>query len=389
MNPDRAYFDHSATTPVDPGVLERMIPYFSEEFGNPSSVHVFGQRAEAAISEARSTIAGALGSQPGEIVFTANGTESDNIALRGTAKAARAKRGANHLLISPVEHEAIHKTAALLQEEGFDLEFLPVDSFGRVSPDTVADRIRPDTALVSIMYANNEVGTLNSIASIGRICNSADVPLHTDAVQAATYLSLDVDHLGVDTLALSAHKFYGPKGIGVLFHRRGTPLGPLLAGGDQEHGMRPGTENTPFIVGAAYALTLASEKRDREVPRLIALRDRLIEGVLEGVPDARLTGHPSERLPNHASFVFPGIDGNQLLAALDLEGFACSSGSACKTGDPEPSRVLRQLGFGDSLALGALRVTLGRSNTIGQVDRFLDVLPTVIARLRLQRQPTS
>lgn len=383
MSRARTYFDHSATTPVDPRVLEKMIPYFSVDFGNPSSVHRYGQKAEAALSTARVTIAEALGCDTREIIFTAHGTESDNIALRGAAAAARETRGADHILISPTEHEAVHKTAYELQREhGFELEMLPVDRYGRVAPQDLESRLRPTTAVVSVMYANNEVGTINPILELASITQRYAIPFHTDAVQAATYLDMDLNRLSVDLLSLSAHKFYGPKGIGVLFVRNGTPISPVLTGGEQEFGLRPGTENIPLAVGTAHALSLAKTERQSEAPRLTALRDRLIEGVLTGVPGSSLTGHATERLPNHASFLFEAVNGNQLLAALDLEGFACSSGSACKTGDPKPSRVLEALGIHGSLALSSLRLTIGRSTDSDQVGRFLDRLPAVIDRLR-------
>lgn len=377
------YFDHSATTPVDPNVLEKMIPYFSVDFGNPSSVHRYGQRAEAALSDARTEVAEVLGCQPQEIVFTANGTESDNIALRGAALSAREARGATHILLSPTEHEAVHKTAHDLQRtQGFEIEMLPVDRYGSVAPEDVESHLRETTAVVSIMYANNEVGTLNPIPELASISRQRGIPFHTDAVQAATYLDLDVNRLSVDLLALSAHKFYGPKGVGILYVRDGTPLHPLLTGGNQEFGLRPGTENIALAVGCAHALSLARADRQSESTRVTALRDRIAETVLTRVPGSTLTGHPNERLANHASFVFEAVDGNQLLAALDLEGFACSSGSACKTGDPEPSRVLEALGIHGTLAMSSLRVTIGRSTDTGHVDKFLDRLPNVIARLR-------
>lgn len=377
------YFDHSATTPVDPNVLEKMIPYFSVDFGNPSSVHRYGQRAEAALSDARTEVAEVLGCQPQEIVFTANGTESDNIALRGAALSAREARGATHILLSPTEHEAVHKTAHDLQRtQGFEIEMLPVDRYGSVAPEDVESHLRETTAVVSIMYANNEVGTLNPIPELASISRQRGIPFHTDAVQAATYLDMNVNRLSVDLMALSAHKFYGPKGVGILYVRDGTPLHPLLTGGNQEFGLRPGTENIALAVGCAHALSLARADRQSESTRVTALRDRIVETVLTRVPGSTLTGHPNERLANHASFVFEAVDGNQLLAALDLEGFACSSGSACKTGDPEPSRVLEALGIHGTLAMSSLRVTIGRSTDTGHVDKFLDRLPNVIGRLR-------
>jgi cysteine desulfurase len=379
----KTYLDYAATTPVDRSVLEAMLPYFSQIFGNPSSVHTFGQQAEAALETARERVAGVLNGRPEEIVFTSCGSESDNLALRGAALAARQQRGANHLLISPVEHHAVSRTAEQLAAlEGFELEYLPVDETGRVSPAQIAARLRPETALVSVIYANNEIGTLNPVAEIGALCRASGIPFHTDAVQAAAYLPVDVQALQVDLLSLGAHKFYGPKGVGALYVRRGTPLLPAQTGGGQEAGRRAGTHNIPYIVGLAEALHLAQTEREARAARLRPLRDRLIGQVLEEIPEARLTGHPVQRLPNHASFAFAGVDGNALLMMLDVEGYACSSGSACKTGDPEPSEVLLALGLPRAWALGSLRLTLGASTTPEEVEAFLKVLPVVVERAR-------
>ena len=381
--PSKIYLDYAATTPVDGRVLEAMLPYFSQVFGNPSSVHTFGQMAEAALEEAREKVASQLNCQPGEVTFTSCGTESDNLALRGAALAARQQRGANHLLISPVEHHAVSRTAEQLAHlHGFDLELLPVDVEGRVTLKEVASRLRPDTALVSIIYANNEIGTTNPIAEIGAFCRARGVPFHTDAVQAAAYLPIDVQALQVDLMSLGAHKFYGPKGVGVLFARHGTSLFPAQTGGGQEAGLRAGTHNIPYIVGLAEALRLAQAEREEHAARLRPLRDRLIGQVLEEIPASRLTGHPSLRLPNHASFVFEGVDGNLLLMLLDVAGFACSSGSACKTGDPEPSEVLAALGLSRSWALGSLRVTLGAATTPQEIGALLGVLPELVRKAR-------
>lgn len=377
------YLDYAATTPVDPRVVAAMQPYFSQTFGNPSSVHGYGQSAEAALELARSQVAEVLGARPTEIVFTGCGSESDNLALRGAAWAGRIDRGASHILISPVEHDAIGSTAADLRDRhGFDVERLPVDGYGRVDPHKLAGAIRPDTALVSIIYANNEIGTINALAPLAQVCRRAGVPLHTDAVQAGSQLSLKVDELGVDLLSLGAHKFYGPKGVGALYVRHGLGLAPHLTGGSHEFGLRAGTQNVPLIVGMAQSLRITQAERQEHNQHYQALRAELIERVLSAIPDARLTGHPVQRLPNHASFVFEGIDGNALLAALDLAGFACSSGSACKTGDPEPSGVLLAIGLSPELALGSLRVTIGRPTTSSQIDSFCQALPAVIERLR-------
>lgn len=377
------YFDYAATTPVEPRVVTAMQPYFSRRFANPSSVHRGGQVAEHAVEAARARMADVLNCTPDELYFTSCGSESDNLALRGVAFAAREARGANHLLISPVEHHAISHTARQLASHfDFDLEVLPVDDRGRVHPAAVAERLRPDTALVSVIYANNEIGTINPIAEIGRACRDRGILFHTDAVQAGAYLDLDVQALHVDLLSLGAHKFYGPKGIGALYVRPGTSILPQQTGGGQEGGLRAGTTNVPYVVGMAEALDIAQADREEEGSRLRALRDHLIDAVLERISDSRLTGHPGERLPNHASFVFNALDGNALLMALDMAGFACSSGSACKTGSPEPSDVLIAIGLSPEWALGSLRVTLGRGSTPAQIERFLEILPGAVERLR-------
>jgi cysteine desulfurase len=297
--------------------------------------------------------------------------------------ASRQSSGATHILISSVEHHAVLNTAlALARDQAFECELIPVDKFGQVTPDAVESRLRSDTAVVSVMTANNEIGTINPITEIGDLCRSRNVPFHTDAVQAGAHLDLDTGAMNVDLLSLGAHKFYGPKGVGVLYVRRGTPLIPTLTGGGQEGGLRAGTHNVPLIVGMAEAYRLAAEERQAHNQTAQALRDRLLERIPDGIPDARITGHPRFRLPNHASFVFKDVDGNQLLTALDIAGFACSSGSACKTGDPEPSDVLMALGLSRDWALGSLRVTLGRGTRAGDIDRLLEALPTLVARLR-------
>jgi cysteine desulfurase len=377
------YLDYAATTPVDQRVFEAMQPYFTSQFGNPSSIHYYGQRAEAAVEKAREVVAGLLGCEPREILFTSCGSESDNLALRGTAQAQRARRQADHLLITPVEHHAVSHTALALQDgEGFEVEYLPVDANGLVAPSEVARRLRPTTAVVSVIYANNEIGSINPLREIGQVVRAQGVPFHSDAVQAGAHLPLSVQELQVDLLALGAHKFYGPKGVGVLFRREGVPLTPTLTGGGQEFGLRAGTQNVPYIVGFAEALRLAQQERLQRSERLASLRDRLIKGVLETVPQARLTGHPTDRLPNHASFVFRGVDGNALLMHLDAAGFACSSGSACKTGNPEPSEVLLAMGLEPEWALGSLRVSLGNGTRQDHIEALVSHLPELVARLR-------
>lgn len=380
----RVYLDYAATTPVDGRVLEKMLPYFTGVYGNPSSVHFWGQQAEAALEEAREKVASALSCRSEEIIFTSCGTESDNLALRGAALAQRKKNGAYHLLISPVEHHAVLHTAQQLADDfGFELELLPVDRYGMVDPDDLRHYLRPETALVSVIYANNDIGTINPIAEIGAACRDAGVPFHSDAVQAAAHLPLHVTSDHLDLLSIGAHKFYGPKGVGALYVRRDTPLLPTQTGGKQEEGRRAGTHNIPYIVGLAEALTIAQADAGDWAERITPLRDHLIGAVLENLPNVRLTGHPTQRLPNHASFVFEGVDGNLLLMLLDAAGFGCSSGSACKTGNPQPSEVLTAIGLSRAWALGSLRVTLGRETTARQIDDFLQVLPELVTRAQV------
>ena len=380
---EKVYLDYAATTPLDRRVLEAMLPYFSENFGNPSSVHRYGQQAEAAIDTARETVAAVLNCQPGEIVFTSCGSESDNLALRGAAMAMRHKNGAKWIVTSRAEHHAVSKTAEQLEKYyGFRVEWLSLDEYGMVTPQAVEKAISSETALVSVMAANNEIGTINPLKEIARVCHKHGVLFHTDAVQAAAYLPLDVRELGVDLLSLGGHKFYGPKGVGALYIRHGTPLVPSQTGGGQEFGLRAGTQNVPYIVGFAEALRLTAEERDARTTQVRPLRDRLVGAILEEIPGARLSGHPTKRLPQHASFVFKDVDGNLLLTLLDAAGFACSSGSACKTGNPEPSEVITALGFTRDWSLGSLRITLGTGTTPSQVDAFLSALPHLVQKAR-------
>ena len=376
------YMDHAATTPVDPRVVEAMLPYFSEGYGNPSSIHAFGRDAHEATENARRTVADALGANPTEIVFTSCGSESDNMAIRGVAWASR-DRG-DHIITSLVEHHAVGHTCEQLEREfGFRVTYLPVDEYGVVDPDDVGRAITDHTVLISIMYANNEVGTIEPISEIAKIARSKRVPFHTDAVQAGGALSLDVNRLGVDLMSLSAHKFYGPKGIGILYVREGTPLLAMQTGGGHERHRRAGTENVPFIVGASVALRLAYEHLEENDRRTSALRDRLIQRVLLSIPDAVLTGHPTNRLLNNASFAFSGIEGESILIHLDLAGVAASSGSACTTGETEPSHVLRALNLPLELVRGSLRLTLGHRTTQQEVDYVLSVLPGIVSKLRV------
>jgi cysteine desulfurase len=377
------YLDYSATTPVDARVMDAMTPFFTASFGNPSSVHRYGQVAEAAVDSARELVASILKCMPDEIIFTSCGSESDNLALRGAAYAMREKTGAQWILASRAEHPAVTRTLKHLEKyEGFLIEWLDVDEHGRVSPEVVAKAVCKDTAVVSVMYANNEIGTINPIQEIAAVCRANHVLFHTDAVQAAAYLPVNVQALGVDMMSLGAHKFHGPKGIGVLYVRKGTPLLPQLTGGGQEFNLRAGTQNVPYIVGFADALRLTSEEREQRVAHVLPLRDRIIGSVLESIPGSRITGPTDARLPHHASFAFKDVDGNLLLTLLDAAGFACSSGSACKTGNPEPSEVMNAIGLSREWGLGSLRVTLGKDTLPEHVEAFLDALPALVQKAR-------
>jgi cysteine desulfurase len=378
------YLDYSATTPVDARVREAMTPYFSDSFGNPSSVHRYGQVAEAAVDSARETVAAVLNCRPDEIIFTSCGSESDNLAIRGAAYAMREKTGAKWILASGAEHPAVTNTLKHLEKyEGFLVEWLDVDEHGRITPDIVARAICNNTAVVSVMYANNEIGTINPIKEIADLCRANNILFHTDAVQAAAYLPVDVQALGMDMMSLGAHKFYGPKGVGALYVRKGTPLISHLTGGGQEFNLRAGTQNVPYIVGFAEALRLTNEERLERVGRVQPLRDRIIGTVLESIPNSRLTGDLESRLPHHASFAFKDVDGNLLLTLLDAAGFACSSGSACKTGNPEPSEVMNAIGLSRDWGLGSLRVTLGKDTLPEHVEAFLNVLPALVEKARV------
>jgi cysteine desulfurase len=380
------YLDYSATTPVDSRVVDAMTPFFSASFGNPSSVHRYGQVAEAAIDSAREKVATILNCNPDEIIFTSCGSESDNLAIRGAAYAMREKTGAQWILASRAEHPAVVNTLKHLEKyEGFLIEWLDVDQRGRVTPEVVSKGICNNTAIISVMYANNEIGTINPIHEIAEICRVNHVLFHTDAVQAAAYLPLDVQALGVDMMSLGAHKFYGPKGVGALYIRKGTPLVSHLTGGGQEFSLRAGTQNVPYIVGFAEALRLANAEREQRVAHVKPLRDKIIGTVLENIPDSRLTGDLESRLPHHASFAFQNMDGNLLLTLLDASGFACSSGSACKTGNPEPSEVMNAIGFSRDWGLGSLRVTLGVHTTPADVNSFLEALPELVMKARMLR----
>ncbi len=376
------YLDHAATTAVDPRVVEAMLPYFTQVYGNASSLHHKGREAADALEKARQTVADILGCRTREVIFNSGGTEGDNTAIRGVAL-AQAEKGKKHLITSPIEHHAVgHTMEQLAAHFGFQVTYLPVDRYGMVDPDDVEAAIRDDTALVSIMYANNEVGTVQPLAEIARVTQKYGVPFHTDAVQAGGALSLDVRALGVDFLSLSAHKFYGPKGVGILYANRKVKFVPVQTGGAHERRRRAGTENIPYIVGAAEALKLAYEIAGEENARQIGLRDKLIAGVLERVPEAFLTGHPTERLPNNVSFVFKFVEGEGILLNLDALGVCASSGSACTSASLEPSHVLAAMGVPIEEAHGSLRLTLGRENTEADIDVVIEQLPGIVQKLR-------
>ena len=378
--PERTiYLDHAATTALDRRVLDAMIPYLTTEYGNASSIYTLGRHAMQAIDSAREQVAEILNCRPTEITFTGCGSESDNLAIKGMAFTSQ-KKG-NHIITSSIEHHAVLHTCQYLERFGYKTSYLPVDSYGRVDPDEVGHAITDQTILVSIMFANNEVGTIEPIAEIGRICRARKIPFHVDAVQAGGSLPIDVSALNVDLLSLSSHKFYGPKGVGILYARQGMRILPQLQGGSQERGKRAGTENVSGIVGAATALRLAYEDLPQIQPRIIALRDRLVSGILT-IPGSHLTGHPTERLPNNASFVFEGVEGESILLSLDLLGIAASTGSACTSGSVDPSHVLLAMGLPVELAHGSLRITLGKDNTEEDVETIVSALPGIIEKLR-------
>lgn len=380
MENNQIYFDHAATTPIRPEVIEEMGRCLRRVWGNPSSLHITGVRALECVERARIHVAKLLGATPEEIIFTGSGTEADNHALIGIASAQR-NRG-DHIITSAIEHHAILHTADYLEELGFRITRLPVDATGLVDPDDVRKAFTNRTILVSIMHANNEIGTIEPIADIGAICHEYDVLFHTDAVQTVGHLPIDVQRMNLDMLSLSAHKLYGPKGIGALFLREGVELSSYLHGGGQERGRRASTENVAGIVALGEAARLALIELEREVAHAASLRDRIITGLLDTVPDMILTGHRSQRLPNNASFCVAGVEGQDLLLELDQEGFAVSSGSACTSGASEPSHVLLALGLSPEVARGSLRITVGRGNTNYEVDRLLEVFPKVVQRLR-------
>ena len=377
------YLDHAATTPVAPEVLQAMLPFFDRAFGNPSAIYTIGQEAREAVEHAREQVAQLVNADADDVYFTSGGTESDNWAIKGVARAWRDRK--NHVITTPIEHHAVLEACSALREQGWEVTFVPVDSTGMVDPDEVRRAITPGTGLITVMHANNEVGTIEPIAEIGAIAREYGIPFHTDAVQTVGRMPVDMQLLGVDMLTISAHKLYGPKGVGALVVRRGTPLRPLLDGGGQERGRRGGTYNVPGIVGLGAAAERAMRCGEEEMKQVRSLRDRLIEGILERVPDAVLTGHPIHRLPNNAHLAFAGVEGESLVLSLDAAGIYCSAGAACSSGDMEPSHVLVAMGIDPHLVEGSVRFTLGKDNTPEQIEYTIEQVVRAVNKLRSLR----
>lgn len=375
----KVYLDHSATTPVDPRVAQIMVEHMVDVFGNPSSIHSFGRAARKAVEDARAKVAALINAQPNEIIFTSGGTEADNLAVRGIVSANR-KKG-NHIITSKIEHHAILETCHLLEKEGCSVTCVDVDSDGLVDPEAVRRAITPQTVLCSVMLANNEVGTIQPIREIAAVCREKGVICHTDAVQAVGSIPVDVEDLGVDLLSLSGHKFYGPKGIGVLYIKRRTRINPVAVGGSQERKLRAGTENVPGIVGIGAAAELALDELGERVAKIRLLRDRLAEGILK-IPNTRLNGHPEQRLPGNLNVSFEFVEGESILLNMDMKGIAASSGSACTSGSLEPSHVLVALGLAHEIAHGSIRFTLGKANSEEEIDYVLQTVPEIIERMR-------
>ncbi len=376
----RIYLDYTATTPAHPDVVKAMLPYFTDIFGNASSIHSHGQSAKGAIEEARGKVADIIGARNEEIVFTSGGTEADNFALKGVAMANEGK--GNHIITSPVEHHAVIETCKFLEKRGYNVTYLPVDEYGMVDPDDVRRAITDETVLISVMHANNEMGTIEPIAEIGKVAREAEICFHTDAVQALGHVPLDVDELGVDLLSMSAHKLYGPKGVGALYIRKGTKLVSFMHGGEQERKRRAGTENVSAIVGFGKAIELARQEMGEEEERLTSLRDRLINGLLERIDQVHLNGHPQKRLPNNVNISVDFVEGESMLLNLDLEGICASTGSACSSSSLEPSHVLLATGIPPEQAHGSLRFSLGKWTTGEDIETVLEVLPRIVAKLR-------
>ena len=376
----RIYLDYAATTPTHPEVAKAMAPYFTDAFGNPSTLYSYGQEAKGAIEEARVKVAGLIGAQDEEIVFTSGGTEADNFALKGVAY-ANEKRG-NHIITTPIEHHAVIETCKFLERRGFRVTYLPVDGYGLVDPDDARRAITDKTILISVMHANNEIGIIEPIAEIGRIAKEAGIYFHTDAVQTAGHIPVDVNKLGVDLLSMSSHKIYGPKGTGALYIRKGTKLLALMHGGEQERRRRAGTENIPAIVGLGKAVELARQEMSGEVVRLTYLRDQLIKGLLKRIDHIHLNGHSQTRLPNNVNVSVDFVEGESMVLNLDLEGICASTGSACSSSSLEPSHALLATGLSPEQAHGSLRLTLGKWTTEEEISRVLEVLPQIVAKLR-------
>ena len=378
----QVYLDHSASTPVDARVIEAMLPYFDDVYGNPSSAHRFGSSAERAIEDARIKVAGILNCQPAEVIFTSCGTESDNLAIRGAGWSARYRGEPSRLVTTPIEHSAVTNTVKQMKAlMAFEAQIAPVDKYGLVEPEAFAEACQAGGALASVIYASNELGTIQDLPLLSGIAHAHGLLMHTDAVQAGGQLDLDVERLGVDMLSLSAHKFYGPKGVGILYVKDGVELAPSQSGGGHERGLRAGTHNTAFIVGMAKSLELAYDEQNQRLGHFTKLRDQLIQGILDRLPCAALSGHPQRRLPSHASFILHGIDANALMMHLDMVGLAASSGSACKTGNPEPSEILLGAGYSQEEAKCGLRLSLGLQNTEEDISYVLDVLATAVEKL--------
>jgi cysteine desulfurase len=376
----RIYLDHAATTPTRPEVVKAMMPYFTDAFGNPSSIYSYGQEAKGAVEEARTKVADLIGARSEEIIFTSGGTEADNFALKGVVYANEGK--GNHIITTSIEHHAVLEVCKFLERRGFRITYLPVDKYGLVDPDDVKEAITDKTILISVMHANNEVGTIEPVEEIGRIAKEAGVYFHSDAVQTMGHIPMNVDKLKVDLLAISAHKFYGPKGVGALYVRKGTKLVSLMHGGEQEKRRRAGTENVPAIVGLGKAVELAGQEMGKEAERLAYLQDKLIKGLKEKIDHIRLNGHPKRRLPNNVNVSVDFVEGESMLLNLDLEGICVSTGSACSSASLEPSHVLLALGLPPEQAHGSLRFTLGLENTEADAERVLEVLPGIVAKLR-------
>lgn len=376
----RIYLDYAATTPVRPEVIQAMLPYYADSFGNPSSIYFYGLESRQAIDLARTKVAEAIWAKKEEIVFTGGGSEADNLAIKGVAD-ANIRKG-NHIITSVIEHHAVLQTCKFLEKRGFKVTYLPVDKYGLVDPESVRKAITDKTILISIMHANNEIGTIQPIGEIGKIARKAGIYFHTDAVQTTGHIPMNVNELKVDMLSMSAHKFYGPNGVGVLYVRKGTKLTSLIHGGEQESGRRAGTENVPGIVGLGKAIELAGLEMTTETERLIVLRDRLTKGIIEKIDHVRLNGHHEQRLPNNVNISVDFIEGESTCLNLDLEGICISTGSACSSSDAEPSHVLLGIGLSHEQARSSLRFTLGRLTTAEDIDRVLDVLPRSVARLR-------